>query len=70
MANIWLVSSYKLHYIIGFGLVEMATSTNPKSTIYRNLYENTGVTTAMKSAVIRQNTLYDDDVSPPKKQMH
>ena len=27
---------------LGFGLVEMAISTNPKPTIYRNLYENTG----------------------------
>ena len=27
-------------YIVGFGLVEMAISTNPKPTIYRNLYEN------------------------------
>ena len=36
------VFSYKLRYIIGFGLVEMAISTNPKPTIYRNWYENTG----------------------------
>ena len=36
------VFSYKLRYIVGFGLVEMAISTNPKPTIYRNLYENTG----------------------------
>ena len=36
------VFSYKLRYIAGFGLVEMAISTNPKPTIYRNLYENTG----------------------------
>ena len=35
-----LVFSYKLRYIAGFGLVEMAISTNPKLTIYRNLYEN------------------------------
>ena len=33
---------YKLRYIAGFGLVEMAISTNPKPTIYRNLYQNTG----------------------------
>ena len=42
---IWLsgpVFSYKLRYIVGFGLVEMAISTNPKPTIYRNLYDNTG----------------------------
>ena len=38
----WSVFSYKLRYIVGFGLVEMAISTNPKPTIYRNLYENTG----------------------------
>ena len=31
--------SYKLRYIVGFGLVEMAISTNPKPTIYRNLYD-------------------------------
>ena len=37
----WPVFSYKLRYIVGFGLVEMAISTNPKPTIYRNLYENT-----------------------------
>ena len=28
---------------IGFGLVEMAISTNPKPTIYRDLCENTGL---------------------------
>ena len=32
---------YKLRYIAGFGLVEMAISTNPKPAIYRNLHENT-----------------------------
>ena len=31
-----------LRYIAGFGLVEMAISTNPKPTINHNLYENTG----------------------------
>ena len=36
------VFSYKLRYIVGFWLVEMAISTNQKLTIYRNLYENTG----------------------------
>ena len=36
------VFSYKLRYIVGFGFVEMAISTNPKPTIYPNLYENTG----------------------------
>ena len=34
------VFSYNLRYIVGFGLVEMAISTNSKPTIYRNLYEN------------------------------
>ena len=36
------VFSYKLRYIVGFGLVEMAISTYPMRTIYRNFYENTG----------------------------
>ena len=36
------VFSYKLRYIVGFRLVEMAISTNQKPTIYRNLYEITG----------------------------
>ena len=35
------VFSYKLRYIVGFWLVEMAISTNQKPTIYRHLYENT-----------------------------
>ena len=35
------VFSYKLRYIVGFWLVEMAISTNQKPTIYRNLYKNT-----------------------------
>ena len=35
------VFSYKLRYIVGFWLVEMAISTNQKPTTYRNLYENT-----------------------------
>ena len=38
----WAVFSYKLRYIAGFGLVEMTIPTNPKPTIYRNLYEKTG----------------------------
>ena len=40
--NSGAVFSYKLRYIVGFWLVEMAISTNQKPTIYRNLYENTG----------------------------
>ena len=39
------VFSYKLRYIVGFWLVEMAISTNQKPTIYRNLYENTAADT-------------------------
>ena len=35
------VFSYKLRYIVGFWLVEMTISTNQKSTIYHNFYENT-----------------------------
>ena len=35
------VLSYKLRYIADFGLVETAISTNPKPTIYRNLYDKT-----------------------------
>ena len=38
------VFPYKLRYIVGFWLVEMAISTNQKPAIYRNLYENTGTT--------------------------
>ena len=34
-------SRYKLRYIVGFWLVQMAISTNQKPTIYRNLNENT-----------------------------
>ena len=40
--NTGAVFSYKLRYIVGFWLVEMAISTNQKPTIYRNLYENSG----------------------------
>ena len=38
----WSVFTYKLRYIVGFGLIEMAISTNPKPAIYRNLYVNAG----------------------------
>ena len=41
MSSAGPVFSYKLRYIVGFWLVEMAISTNQKPTIYRNLYENT-----------------------------
>ena len=30
----------KLRYVVGFGLVKMAISTNPNPTIHSNLYEN------------------------------
>ena len=46
------VFSYKLRYIVGFGLVEMAISTNPKPTIYHNLYENTGPGRAQWSCMV------------------
>ena len=43
------VFSYKLRYIGGFGLVEMVISTNPKPTIYRNLYDNKGWTCSVST---------------------
>ena len=45
------IFSYKLRYIVGFWLVEMAISTNQEPSIYRNLYENTG-------PVFAKNTIY------------
>ena len=36
------VFSYKLRYVAGFWLVEIAISTNQKPAIYRNVYQNTG----------------------------
>ena len=33
---------YKLRYVVSFGLAQMVILTNPKRTINRNLYENTG----------------------------
>ena len=53
------VFSYKLRYIVGFWLVEMAISTNQKSTIYRNLYENTG------PGLSKQAALSTAPVPPP-----
>ena len=41
MAVIW-TDIWQLRYIAGFWLVEVAISTNPKSTLYRNLYDNKG----------------------------
>ena len=54
------VFSYKLRYIAGFWLVEMAISTNQKPTIYRNLYKNTG---PVKQPWLRS---YNSDFSIPK----
>ena len=36
--NITAPNPYKLRYIVGFRLVDIALSTNPKPTIHRNLY--------------------------------
>ena len=47
------VFSYKLRYIVGFGLIEMAISTDPRPTIYRSLYENTASSTNPKSTIYR-----------------
>ena len=41
MCHKGLIFSYKLRYIADFGLM-IVISTNPKPTIYRNLYQNTG----------------------------
>ena len=46
------VFSYKLRYIVGFWLVELAISTNQKPTIYRNLYENTAPGTLCKRSIV------------------
>ena len=43
MLRIWarvLLYNLQLRYNVGFGLVELAISTNPKPTMCRNLYEN------------------------------
>ena len=52
------ILSYNIRYIVGFGLVEMAISTNPNPVIhvYRNLYENTGpdkVKLSLKRSFVR-----------------
>ena len=49
------VFSYKLSYIVGFGFVEMAISTNPKPTIHHNLCENIGPVFA-RDSTLRQST--------------
>ena len=48
LTNPETVFSSKLRYIVGFWLVEMAISTNQKPTIYRTLYENTGIFTPVR----------------------
>ena len=40
-----LIFSYRL-YIVGFALVKITISTNPKLTIYRNLFEKKGISSA------------------------
>ena len=52
------VFSYKLRYIVGFGLVEMAISTNPKPAIYRNLHESTGLAHSAVYATPCKNDLF------------
>ena len=49
--------SYKLRYIVGFGLVEMAISTNLKSTMYRNLFEKTDPGPDTKGHVLLSETV-------------
>ena len=51
------VFSYKLRYIVGFWLVEMAISTNQKPTIYRNLVEM-AISTNQKPTIYRN--LYEN----------
>ena len=53
------VFSYKLRYIVGFGLVGMAISIYPKPTctIYRNLCENTGPDSLVRSGYIFNSSL-------------
>ena len=46
---------YKLRHIVGFGLIEMAISTNPKPTMCRSLYENTGPVPAAAAGIQIEN---------------
>ena len=57
------VFSYNLRYIVGFGLVEMAISTNQKPTIYRSLYENTGPAVSHTGSAIKVLTRMAGDES-------
>ena len=55
------VFSYKLRYIVGFWLVEMAISTNQKPTIYLNLYKNTGPDLLIVWSKVSELTIINDD---------
>ena len=59
------IFSYKLRYIVGSGLVEMAISTNPESTIYRNLYENRAVdeNTIYQSTCLASDSIHQANLS-------
>ena len=59
------VFSYKMRYIVGYGLIEMAISTNPKPTIYRNLHENTGP----GGQPIRFRPLFSYVLNPPMSRL-
>ena len=62
---LWGRILYELRYIVGFGLVEMAISTNLKPTIYHQLYDNTapGVQWAMTLIYILNYLLYKNAVT-------
>ena len=55
----WPVFSYKSRYNVGFGLVEMAISTNPKPTIYRNVYENSIIYTKNERMSFDRISIYN-----------
>ena len=57
-ASVRMAFSYKL-YIVGFGLVEMATSTNPKPMTYHNLYEKTDLTSLHAKRFICSTSIQD-----------
>ena len=64
ISHIWSgpVFSYKLRYIVGFGLVEMAISTNTKPAIYRNLYENTALYVIFDEALCILCLVFPQDI--------
>ena len=65
---------YKLRHNVGFGLVEMVISTNPKPTSYRNFYKDTDRDPSVSVSLVllkehhnsrRRSPIYQDfDVSP------